>query len=92
MTTEPMTDINKTINAIAAEHRLTSLTFRLSSDGGPSVHCSRNGLTGVGIDFDHAMEDLRIQEEEKRPLLAEKIDFLKRQLARLEEEHKSLTN
>lgn len=86
------TDIDKTINAIAAEHRLTSLTFRLSSEGGPSVHCSRNGLTGVGIDFDAAMEDLLIQEEEKRPLLAEKIELLKKQLARLEEEHQSLTN
>lgn len=87
-----MTDINKTINEIAAEHRLTALTFRLSSEGGPSVHCSRNGLVGVGIDFDAAMEDLRIQEEDKKPLLAEKIDMLKKQLARLEKEHKSLTN
>lgn len=86
------TDIYKTINAIAAEHRLTSLTFRLSSEYGPSVHCGRNGLTGVGIDFDNAMEDLRIQEEDKRPLLAEKIDILKKQLARLEAEHQSLTN
>ena len=86
------TDIDKTINAIAEEHRLTSIVFRHSSEGGPSVHCRRNGMVGVGIDFDAAMEDLRIQEEEKRPILAEKIDILKKQLARLEAEHQSLTN